>query len=131
MVKLRLAICLLGMGVLLTACVVTQGPVVYTPPLECVGELECKLYWERAQVWVVRNSHWKVQVATDVMISTFNGTEHSTYNHYSIVREPMGNGRERITMQTGCNNIFGCMTRPDVARRQLYDYVISGTTANY
>lgn len=126
MVRLRLAICLC---ILLGACV-TQGPAIYTPPLECASEPECKLYWERAQVWVAMNSHWKVQVATDVMISTFNGTEHSTYNHYTIVREPLGDGRERITMQTGCNNIFGCMTRPDIAQQKLYRYVIWGTVSS-
>ena len=130
MVRWRLAVCFCALCALLSACV-AQGPAVYTPTLECAGAPECKLYWERAQVWVARNSHWKVQVATDVMISTFNGTEGSTYNHYTIVREPIGNGRERISMQTGCNNIFGCMTRPDIARRQLYDYVTSGSPASY
>lgn len=126
MTKLRLAICQCAFLLLLSACV-APGPAIHTPPLECVGEPECKLYWERTQVWIAMNSHWKVQVATDVMISTFNGTEHSTYNHYSVVREPLGDGRERIIMRTGCNNIFGCATRADVARRHLYDYVTATT----
>ena len=78
-------------------------------------------------MWVAKNSYWKIQVATDVMISTYNGTEHSTQNSYSLVREPLGDGRERITMRTGCNNIFGCTTRPDVAIRSLYDYVTEDT----
>ena len=117
---------LLSFAFLLGGCV-AQQPAIYTPPLECVGEPECKFFWERAQVWVAKNSHWKIQVATDVTISTYNGTEHSTYNSYSLVREPLGEGRERITMRTGCNNIFGCATRADVAIRSLYDYVTQGS----
>ena len=63
------------------------------------------------------------------MISTYNGTEHSSHNSYSLVREPLGDGRERITMRTGCNNMFGCTVRTDVARRNLYDYVTKGREA--
>ena len=98
---------------------------IHTPPLECEGEDQCKLYWERAQVWVAKYSYWKIQVATDVVIQTFNATQSSTYNHYSLVREPMGGGVERISMTTGCDNMFGCQVRPDVARRSLFVFVKS------
>ena len=120
--KRRMLAALAFLAFLLSGCA-AQQPAIYTPPLECVGEPECKFFWERAQVWVAKNSYWKIQVATDVMISTYNAAPNSPHNSYSLVREPLGDGRERITMRTGCNNMFGCTTRADVARRSLYDYV--------
>ena len=105
----------------------SQSPPLYTPPLVCVGDDQCKLYWERAQVWVAKNSRWKIQVATGVLIETYNSVDGSTSNHYTLLREPQASGVERITMTTGCDNIFMCEVRADVARRGLYQYVTGET----
>ena len=109
---------------MLGGCVSSAPPLV-TPPLVCIGEEQCKLYWERAQVWVAQNSSWKIQVATSVLIQTYNAADGSSYNHYSLMREPLESGTEVITMTTGCDNIFGCAVRADVARRSLYEFVTS------
>ena len=107
----------------LAGCITEPPPKpIHTPPLDCVGDDQCKLYWERAQVWVVKNSNWKIQIATDVLIQTYNAA--GTLNHYTLMREPQGGGVERITMTTGCGSTFSrCQVRSDVARRSLYEFV--------
>lgn len=78
-------------------------------PLYCTGKEQCDLYWKRAQLWVAQNSRWKIQSATDVVITTYTPTGQSADYGYQVTREPLeGDGREQIKIQPMCANMFGC-----------------------
>jgi len=80
-----------------------------TEPLICDGVDQCALYWKRAQLWVAKNSRWKIQSATDVVITTYTPVRSSADFGYQITREPLDAGaKERIVMQPICVNMFGC-----------------------
>lgn len=79
-------------------------------PLLCEGKDQCDLYWRRAQVWLASNSHYRIQSATDTVISTHGPTQHSVDRAYQIVRVPLSSKIDQITIQSGCANIFGCST---------------------
>lgn len=76
----------------------------------CQTDAECKAKWDAAQVWVVRNSGYRIQTATDVLIQTFGPLGESMALAMVVLKEPTGDGY-RITISTNCANIFGC--RPD------------------
>ena len=73
----------------------------------CDGERDCTAKWEAAQLWVVRNAGFKIQTVTNVLIQTFNASNHSIYLAATITKEPQGGGRYRILSSFGCANMFG------------------------
>ena len=91
-------------------------------PLVCVGPAQCQTAWRRAQLWLVDNSHWKIQIATEVVIETYNGDPYTPFRHYVLTREPLGGDRERIKIASGCPNTYGCSTDEiaDAARFKRY-----------
>lgn len=85
----------------------------------CEGEKQCSERWSAAQVWVSKNCGMKIQLATDSLIETYNSAaaRNSTTLGASVTKEPLGNGRYRIAIRTGCANIFGCF--PDAHQSAL------------
>lgn len=77
----------------------------------CSGETQCRAMWEAAQLWIVKNSRYKVQTATEVVIETFGSVGQSIELAYRALKEPVGGGVYKITLTAGCANWFGC--RPD------------------
>lgn len=95
--------------------------------IDCSGDADCKLKWDRAQFWLARHSAWKVQTATDVMIQTFNPVGDEPSYGFNVTREPGGGGNYTIGVQIMCGNIFGCGSDPmDVVKAFCY-YVRTGT----
>jgi len=87
-------------------------------------QAECKDEWQRAQLWIVKHSGWKIQIATDVVIQTYNPAK-STYG-FSITREPAGGGSYTIRMEVACGDDW-CDPKPLDARNAFYYYVKTGT----
>lgn len=79
-------------------------------PLICASNDECTLMWRRAQVWVSENSRYRIQLATDTIIETSGPRPYAVERAYRIVRLPQADGRDRITIASGCANLFGCAT---------------------
>lgn len=79
-------------------------------PLTCSGPEECSLYWRRAQVWIARNSDYRIQSVTDTVITTYGPAPNATERAYQVIRAPGGDGREEITIGSRCANLFGCTT---------------------
>jgi hypothetical protein len=92
-------------------------------PLYCEGADECARYWRRAQVWVVTNSKWKIQTATDAVIVTHTPPSGDIYRAYQITREPLSGGREQIKIASGCANTFGCTTDESTMALAFKNYV--------
>lgn len=87
-----------------------QSAVAPPPPLFCKAKDECDLFWRRAQVWLAQNSKYRIQSATDTVITTHGPTPHSIERAYQVTRIPGANGIDEITIESGCANIFGCTT---------------------
>jgi hypothetical protein len=78
----------------------------------CEGERECAAKWDAAQLHVVKNSGFKIQLVTNVLISTYNSVGGSTALAWRITKEPVGGGRTRIVAMAYCGNMFGCDVDP-------------------
>lgn len=122
--KLKLAfLCVLTVAGCATKPVAPELAAAAAQPLYCYGVEQCALYWKRAQLWVVNNSGWKIQLATDTLIETYNPIRSSTARGYRITKEPQGNGREQIRIATACANMFGCGEPEEVAVVKFKSYV--------
>lgn len=91
-------------------------------PLSCAGENECKIMWDRAMYFVNTNSGYKVQIANDNMIETYNPSQYSPKLAFRIIKQPLGDGAYKITVQTWCDNFLGCSpdSRTTTARAKRY-----------
>jgi hypothetical protein len=98
-------------------------------PLICTSEAQCELYWHRAQFWVSSNSSYKVQTVTDTIIETYSPRGGDPSLGYQIKRERFGNGQSRIWIHAGCDNMFGCQPRVEVAAADFKSYVRKTTNS--
>jgi len=92
-------------------------------PVPCADT--CKLQWERAQLWLVQHSAWKLQMATDVVLQTYNPPAHDVTYGFQVTRTPAGSGYV-IALQLVCGNMYGCDPLPADVRRAFYHYVATG-----
>lgn len=83
----------------------------------CSGVEECNAKWEAAQLWVVHNSAYKIQTATNVLIETYNPSQHSPSLAARVTKEPQGAGKYRLLVALWCDNMFGCV--PDAYAKAL------------
>lgn len=97
--------------VLLSACATTPPIPVGESPT-CDGEADCKAKWDAAQLFVVKNAEMKIQIATNVLIETYNSTEYGTEIAMRVTKEPLGGGRFRLEATAWCNNFLGCSSPP-------------------
>lgn len=85
----------------------------YNTPIDCDGAEECGLLWRRAQAWVVQNSGFKIQIATDAIVETYNPPTYSTRWAFRITRTPITKTRERIQVEPNCGEVPLCSRRKD------------------
>lgn len=115
---------------LVTACAAPAPDAATTAladePLYCHGDEQCNLYWRRAQVWIANNSSYRIQSVTDTVITTHGPTSGSVERAYQIVRMPMENGQEQITIASGCGNIYGCNAHADSMAASFKRFVKTG-----
>ncbi|MDX9688819.1 hypothetical protein [Halopseudomonas formosensis] len=101
---------------LLVGCATTPSPAIQAKRAEleattpiCVDEQDCKAKWEAAQLWIVRNAGFKLQITTDVLLQTYNATGGSPLIAVQATKEPLGGGKYKIVVAISCDNIFGCV----------------------
>ena len=87
--------------------------VEYAKPLECKGADECTRLWRRAQVWVAQNAGFKIQVATDAIIETYNAPIYSNQWAMRVVRIPKSDGVEEIDLTPNCGQVPLCTISPE------------------
>lgn len=95
-------------------------------PLLCSDKKQCDFYWQRAQIWVTQNSGYRIQSATDTIIATYGPSNSKVELAHQIVRIPNEDGSARITIASGCDNIFGCRPNKDVDTAAFKRYVKTG-----
>jgi hypothetical protein len=111
---------------LLTACAAPPSNSPYREeamaPLTCDNKAQCDLYWQRAQAWVSRNSPYRIQIANDVLLETYTGTQASLDYAVRLLRERNSNGSERISIAPQCqtrgNPLLTCT-------RDIFEFVAS------
>jgi hypothetical protein len=81
----------------------------------CRGAADCKAKWEAARRWVVANSAFPVQTATDELIDTGSPAEMDTRLTARVTKEPQDNGDYKILVNVWCGNPDGCEVNPAVA----------------
>jgi hypothetical protein len=90
----------------------------------CDGVADCQAKWEAAQFWVVKYSPLKLQTATNVIIQTYNSPKDSLQLAASVTKEPLGNGRYKILINTWCDNwMFSCNPEKMDAQIHFNNYV--------
>jgi hypothetical protein len=108
-------------ALILSGCAAKVDPALKAEamkPLVCKDEKQCDLYWKRSQFWVANNSSWKIQTATDTLISTYNPAPNSPLLAYQVSRMPNEDSSARIFIKPYCDNMFGCQP-------ELYGAVVS------
>lgn len=90
-------------------------------PLTCTHKAQCDFYWQRAQVWIVQNSRYKIQTANDVLIQTYGSDDY--HPAYTVTRDAKMDGSARIRIDVACGDMFGCQPRPWEAANSFKDFV--------
>lgn len=95
--------------------------------LICESKEQCALYWQRAQIWIARNSAWKIQTATDYVINTYTPTNRSSGWGFQVTREPIEDGKELIYLTPLCGSVFaGCSPDRTIVIASFKGYVLAG-----
>lgn len=77
-------------------------------PFECRGASECATAWRAAQAWIAMNAAYKIQVASDAVVQTYNARDYSTGWAFQLTRMPVGNGAERFELVPSCGAVSLC-----------------------
>lgn len=130
---MKRAMLVLSGVVLLCACVNTQLVKIKERMSSLENEPEsicdsktCPDQWARAQLWLAKNAHMKIQTATDTIIQTYNVTDGNPVYTYTIMKEPLGDGRYKISIKLICGNLFGCIYEANDLRHAIYHYLNTG-----
>lgn len=112
----------------LTACAAAPPPMsqeqqAQLQPVVCETAARCAAMWQRAQLWVVNNAAYKMQISNDVVIQTFSARRSSVSSGVTITREPIGGQRQRINFQSACDNLFGCQPSGTELRMSFNRYL--------
>ncbi len=97
---------------MLTSCA-TSGYETAAPNQQTIGckdKADCDSKWSKAQVWLVNNSGWKIQIANDVVLQTY-GPGDSTRAAFTLTKSTNADGSGSINASAACGNIFGCVPR--------------------
>lgn len=101
---------IIAVSLALAGCM-THREYITVPAPQCSSPESCKMMWDAAQLFVARNSDQKIQIATDVLIETYNPT-YSTNIAMRVTKEHLGGGLYKISADAFCSNPFGCNVHP-------------------
>jgi hypothetical protein len=111
--SIQVALVLIVAAITLSACATSpemlakQAEVNRTVPI-CAGTEDCNAKWEAAQLWVVHNAAYKIQIQSNVLIETYNSTDSSPTIAVRVTKEPIGGGKYQFLVKVWCDNMFGC-----------------------
>lgn len=120
---LQLAIAISLSGCALPQHQLTPDDLLQLAPVRCETADQCGKMWQRAQLWVAKNAGFKIQIANDVVIETFNPSKDSTWLAFTVYKEPVGGGAYLINSRAACDNFIGCFPPPDKGRAALHRYI--------
>lgn len=111
--------------VILAGCATTDPKLAEEAarPVPCATKQECDVYWQRAQIWITKNSPYRIQVVTDTVLSTYGPSGLSSPGPgYSLARVPNGtDGAATIEVSLQCPLAgFECSYPDEVASLKRY-----------
>lgn len=74
----------------------------------CSSDRECAAKWEAAQLWIVKNAGYKLQLVTPVLLETYNATGSKVELAAQVTKEPLGAGKYSLNIKVWCDNFLGC-----------------------
>lgn len=86
-----------------------QAQIEATRPT-CQGEKDCAAKWETAQLYVIKHTDYKLEIATNVLIETFDSRDKGMA--MSVTKEPLGGGQYKLVARAWCDSILGCYQPP-------------------
>lgn len=89
----------------------------------CAGQEECAVKWGRTIDWLLSNSAYRIQTQTDDLIQTAGPLPDRTELAMVVNKVPLGNGRYRIELRGGCDNMFGCSPSLEYAKAYFVRHV--------
>ena len=78
----------------------------------CAHPRQCEAMWIAARDWITSTCGFKIQVATDNLLETYNSTDASTALACRVTKTPLPAGGYKFAATAGCDNIFGCGIPP-------------------
>lgn len=72
----------------------------------------CDELWSRVQVWVAKNSAYRIQITNDNILQTYGPTNNIDSPAYTITKEKQGSGAKIIIHAICFDPGFGCMYDP-------------------
>ncbi len=91
--------------------------------VQCVGQQDCDLKWQRAERWVGQNSVWPIKTTSETVIETQRQRGSGYANlYYRITRETQ-DGNTVIQFHAGCLPSVFCKPNPEKAREAFVQFL--------
>lgn len=103
----------------------TEEQKLAITPIKCSNKAQCDNFWQKTQVWVAKNSGYRIQTATDVLIQTYGPANSDVTLAFTVIKEPNDENGASISMSASCDNIFGCTIPPVDAIAAYRKYILS------
>ena len=96
-------------------------------PVICKGLKQCNAMWDRAMYFVNSHAGFKVHIANDNMIETYNPTAYSPKLAFKVTKQPLGDESYKIVTAAWCDDwLFGCMPDRLATMAKANRYIRSG-----
>jgi hypothetical protein len=80
-------------------------------PVVCSTKEECDAMWAKAQIFIVQNAGYKIQVATDYIIETYSSRVSNGYS-MRLIKTPLGEGKFQFNLSASCGDYPGICGNP-------------------
>lgn len=101
--------------IVVIASLLLGGCATYTPTtpawIACEGQ-RCDELWSRVQVWVAKNSAYRIQITNDNILQTYGPTSGIASPAYTVTKEKQGSGAKIIIHAMCFDTGLGCMYDP-------------------
>ncbi len=122
----------ISVAALISGCatqqLLTEEEFAALQPIHCPGKDQCDVIWQRAQLWIAKNSKYRIELANDVVIQTYGPFEADTDLAFRAYREQLPDGTANISFKALCGNWIGCERPPVGAIRDLKEFALAGVT---
>jgi hypothetical protein len=108
----------------------TQASASPPAPVTCQAGADCDAKWSRAIEWIKKNSAWKIQRQTDVLIQTYNSINDSSSPGFKVTKVAASQpGTYEMDFTGKCSNMWGCTPTVAAARAHFADFVTGDVPA--
>lgn len=90
-----------------------------TARINCAGD-QCTDLFQRAQVWIAKNSSYRIQIMNDSIIQTYGPEEYSDAVAFTVTKEKTANGGQIVITGACYGTVYGCSFDPSIQTNQLF-----------